>query len=105
MTGSPTVTPATDMLDAIVSLEDYDHTSLLVYLDGGFICLDSNDLSDQVIVTNAALYHSQQPFPIKVSLSSTYKFVHSTSNHVLGYNDGSDLYQLELLPPVAANIP
>ena len=52
-------------------LSSSPHTSLLVHLDSSSVRLNSNDFSDEIIVANLD------------------KLVHSTSDHVLGNNDGS----------------
>jgi hypothetical protein len=62
-------------------------TSLLVDLDGGLVGVDSDDLSNEAVMTNTDLEPSTA-VPCKI-VCSTYKLVHGASDHVLGDDDGS----------------
>jgi hypothetical protein len=60
-------------------------TGLFVDLDGGLVGVDSNDLAYEVVVTNTDL--GQLAVVHSSTVRSTYKFVHGTSDHVLGDDD------------------
>jgi hypothetical protein len=60
-------------------------TGLLVDLDGGLVVLDTNDLSNEVVMSNTDLEESTASS--RDSAHFTYKLVHGTSNHVLGDDD------------------
>lgn len=62
-------------------------TGLLVDLDGGLVGVDSNDLSNEVVVAHTDLLLSMSGCAKADRV--TYKFVHGHSNHVLGHNDGT----------------
>jgi hypothetical protein len=65
-----------------------DHTGFLVYLDGGSICLDSNNFSDKAIMADLALEGCMSICQRILNLR-TYQFVHSNTNHVLCHYDRS----------------
>lgn len=65
-------------------------TGFFVNLNGRPVSFDSNDLSYQVVVANFNLYADASSVPcIPMQCATTYKFVHSDSNHVLGNHDGA----------------
>lgn len=69
-------------------------TSLFVDLDGGLVGFDSNDLTNEVVVTNTNL--DESAFSHLSAFQSTYKLVHGTSDHVLGNDDRAGWISMRL---------
>lgn len=69
-------------------------TGLFVYLNGTFICVYPNDLSDKLIMAHADLIWTGLAFAKDRGCDTTYQLVHSTSYHVLGHDNRAGFSQL-----------
>ena len=78
-------------------------TSLFVDLDGGLVGFDSNDLADEVVVTNTNL--DRLAFFHLNASRCTYKLVHGTADHVLGNDDRTGRISMRLAHCKAATYP
>lgn len=69
-------------------------TGLFVDLDGSLVGFDSNDLTDEVVVTNTDL---KQSAVVQIrTLRCTYKLVHGTSDHILGNDNRTGRISMRL---------
>lgn len=70
------------------------HTSLFVNLDRCLVAIDTNDFTNEVLVSNSDLIesvsgNSDDSAAIIWDGFSTHQLVHGNTNHIFGDNDGA----------------